>query len=94
MFYLSTLNKDLALRVDEPTKPTDKSIVTKKVELTGWDESNRHGLDTMKYTIDRTIKDSISACDKAKNYLVTIGRTFRKVDKAENGNYLRLLANT
>lgn len=44
--------------------------------------------------IDRTIRDSIPTCDKVKDYLVAVGRTFKKVDKAEKGNYLRLLANT
>ncbi|KAH9648506.1 Integrase catalytic domain-containing protein [Citrus sinensis] len=48
----------------------------------------------MKYTIDRTTRDSIPVCDKAKDYLAAVGRTFKKVDKAENGNYLRLLTNT
>ncbi|XP_024039124.1 uncharacterized protein LOC112097779 [Citrus clementina] len=48
----------------------------------------------MKYTIDRTTRDSIPACDKAKYYLAAVERTFKKVDKAEKGNYLRLLANT
>ncbi|KDO48978.1 hypothetical protein CISIN_1g045119mg, partial [Citrus sinensis] len=94
MFYLSTLNRDLALKVDEPAKPTDKSIAAEKAEWAAWDESNRHCLDTMKYIIDRTTRDNIPACDKAKDYLAAVGRTFKKVDKAENGNYLRLLANT
>ncbi|KAH9669148.1 retrovirus-related pol polyprotein from transposon TNT 1-94-like protein [Citrus sinensis] len=56
LFYLSTLNRDLALRVDEPAKPTDKSIAAEKAEWAAWDESNRHCLDTMKYTIDRTLE--------------------------------------
>ena len=94
LFYLSTLNRDLALRVDEPAKPTDKSTAAEKAEWAAWDESNRHCLDTMKYTIDRTTRDNIPACDKAKDYLAAVGRTFKKVDKAEKGNYLRLLANT
>ena len=94
MFYLSTLNRDLVLRVNKPTKPIDKSTTSKKVEWAAWDESNRHCLDTMKYPINRTIRDSIPACDKAKDYLATVGRTFKKVDKVEKGNYLRLLVNT
>ena len=48
----------------------------------------------MKYTIDRTIRDNIPSCDKAKDYLAVVGRTFKKIDKAENDNYMRLLANT
>ena len=48
----------------------------------------------MKYTIDRTTRDNTPACDKAKDYLAVVGRTFKKVDKAENGNYLRLFSNT
>ena len=63
------------LRVDEPTKPTYKSTVTKKAEWVAWDESNRHCLDTMKCTIDRTIRDNILACNKAKDYLIAVGRT-------------------
>ncbi|KDO57167.1 hypothetical protein CISIN_1g048427mg, partial [Citrus sinensis] len=73
LFYLSTLNRDLALRVDEPAKPTDKSTAVEKAETT---------------------RDNIPACDKAKDYLAAVGRTFKKIDKAEKGNYLRLLANT
>ena len=45
-----------------------------KVEWAAWDNSNRHCLDTMKYTIDRTIRDSITSCDKAKDYLTAVGR--------------------
>ncbi|KDO57168.1 hypothetical protein CISIN_1g039921mg [Citrus sinensis] len=48
----------------------------------------------MKYTIDRTTRDNIPTCDKAKDYLATVGGNFNKVNKAEKGNYLRLLANT
>ena len=94
LFYLSTSNRDLALRLNEPAKPTDKSTAVEKVEWVAWDEFNRHCLDTMKYTIDRTTRDSIPACDKAKDYLAAVGRTFKKVDKGKKGNYLRLLANT
>lgn len=45
IFYLSTLNRDLALRVNKPTKPTDKSTASEKVEWAAWDESNKHCLD-------------------------------------------------
>ena len=44
--------------------------------------------------IDIIIRDSIPTCDKAKDYLAAVGRTFKKVDKAEKCNYLRLLVNT
>ena len=93
MFYLSASNRVLALRVDEPAKSTDTSTAAEKAEWAAWDESNRHCLDTMKYIIDRTMRDSIPAYDKVKDYLAAVGITFKKVDKAENGNYLRLLAN-
>lgn len=51
-------------------------------------------MDTVKYTIDSTIQDRIPTYEKAMDYVVVITRTFKKVDKAEEGNYLRLLANT
>lgn len=42
-----------------------------------------HCLDTMIYIIDRNIRDNMPTCEKSKNYLVVVGRTFKKVDKAE-----------
>lgn len=47
----------------------------------------------MRYIIDRTIRDNISACENVKDYLIVVGRNFKKVNKVENCNYLRLLAN-
>ena len=58
-----------------------------------WDDSNIHYLGTMRYTIDRTIRDNIPACENVKDYLIVVGRNFKKVNKAENCNYVRLLAN-
>lgn len=47
----------------------------------------------MRYIIDRTIRDNISACENVKDYLIVVWRNFKKVNKVENCNYLRLLAN-
>lgn len=94
MFYLSTMNKNLAERIDKSSKPIEKSIGNEKAERNVQDESNGQCLDTVKYTIDRTIQDRIPTYEKAMDHLVVITRTFKKVDKAEEGNYLRLLANT
>lgn len=72
MFYLSILNKDLVLRVEEPFKPTYKSIVAEKAEWMAWDDSNIHYLGTMRYTINRTIRDNIPACENVKDYLIVV----------------------
>lgn len=81
MFYLSILNKDLALRIDEPFKPTDKSTVAEKAKWMAWDDSNRHYLSTMRYTIDRAIRDNIPAYENVKDYLIIVERNFKKVNK-------------
>lgn len=48
----------------------------------------------MKYIINRIIRDNIPACNKTKDYLAIVGKTFKKIDKAKKGNYLRLFTNT
>ncbi|KAH9669477.1 Integrase catalytic domain-containing protein [Citrus sinensis] len=68
---------------------SQKSTAAEKVEWAAWDESNRHCLDIIKHTIDRTTRDNIPACDKAKDYLAAVGRTFKKVDKAEKEESLK-----
>ena len=49
---------------------------------------------TMKYTMDKTIKQSILESQNAKDFLESIAKKFVKFDKAEKSQYLSLLKKT
>lgn len=72
------MNLDLALRVDGLAKFTSESTTTKKTLYEQWVHSNRTCLMIMKYTIDKSIKQSISDTDNAKEYLEVGGKKFTK----------------
>jgi hypothetical protein len=48
----------------------------------------------MKYTIDKSIKQSITCTDSAKDFLAAIGKKFTKFDKAEKWTFMKLLTAT
>lgn len=76
--YLTLMNLDMALRVDEPPKLTAKSSVEEKDYYERWKHSNRTSLMIMRYTIDESIRDSVQHCDNAKAFLDSIGKKFTK----------------
>ena len=49
---------------------------------------------TMKYTMNKTIKQSIPKSQKTKDFLKSIAKKFAKFNKAKNGCYLSLLEKT
>jgi hypothetical protein len=48
----------------------------------------------MKYTIDKSIRQSITCIDSAQEFLVAVGNKFTKFDKAENGTFMKLFTTT
>ena len=92
--FLAVSNVDLALTEDEPPKPTDVSPAADKSKYEKWAHSNKVCLMTMKYTMDKTIKDSIRDIENAKEFLQAVGEKFKKFDKAEKAHYLSLLGKT
>ncbi|XP_022842981.1 uncharacterized protein LOC111366457 [Olea europaea var. sylvestris] len=91
---LAIMHLDLALRVDAPTKPTSESTAAEKTLYKQWVHSNRTCLMIMKYTIDKSIRQSISDTDNAKEYLEAVGKKFTKFDKAKEGTLMKLLTTT
>ena len=49
---------------------------------------------TMKYIMDKTIRQSVLESQKAKDFLGSIAEKFVKFDKGKKGHYLSLLENT
>ena len=68
--YLAITNMDLALREAEPPDLADQSTIVDKASREKWDHSNRVCLMVMKYTMEKSIRQSIlvaSSCVKLLN---------------------------
>ena len=63
--YLAVTNLDLALREEEPVIDANSSAEL-KAKHEKWAHSNRVCLMTMKYTMDKTIRQSIPESQKTK----------------------------
>ena len=72
----------MALRVDEPPKPTELSTQAEKTSYDLWERSNRLSLMFIRSHIGKSIRGSILDCAKAKEYLKAIQDQFETYDKA------------
>ncbi|KAL6322124.1 hypothetical protein AAG906_005062 [Vitis piasezkii] len=71
-------NLDLALRVDEPSKPTDVSSADERSFYERWEHSNRSCLMVMKYTMDKSIKECMPKTERAKDFLEYVKANYTK----------------
>ncbi|KAF7823727.1 Retrovirus-related Pol polyprotein from transposon TNT 1-94 [Senna tora] len=92
--YLTISKDDLAMREPRPADLTDRSSAADKTHYRLWHESNRVCLTVLKYTIDKTIRQSIPEKDTVVDYLKAISEKFKKFDKSHKAYYLSLLDNT
>jgi len=60
---LAIINLDLALRVEALAALTEKSFAEEKTYYERWGHSNKTYLMIMKYTIDKSIRQSITCTD-------------------------------
>ncbi|KAF7835789.1 Retrovirus-related Pol polyprotein from transposon TNT 1-94 [Senna tora] len=58
-----------------------------------WHDSNRIYLTVLKYTVDKTIRQSVLENDTAVEYLKAIGEKFKKFDISQKAYYISLLDN-
>jgi len=91
---LAIMNLDLTLRVEAPAELIKKSSIEEKTYYERWGHSNRTCLMIMKYTINKSIRQSITCTDSAKDFLATVGDKFTKFDKADKGTFMKLLTTT
>ncbi|KAL6323908.1 hypothetical protein AAG906_005905 [Vitis piasezkii] len=92
--HMTLHNLDLALRVDEPSKPTDVSSADERSFYEKWEHSNKSCLMVMKYTMDKSIKECVSKMERIKDFLEYVKANYTKIDKAEITTYLKLLTTT
>ncbi|KAF7149398.1 hypothetical protein RHSIM_Rhsim03G0061600 [Rhododendron simsii] len=79
---LGCMDLDLAIREDEPPKPTNESSIAVRVAYDRWERSNRLSLMLIKTHISSSIRNSIPSCDKVKDYMKAIEEQFVSSDKA------------
>lgn len=92
--FLAVSGVDSALSEDAPAVPTDASSESDRRRYERWVHSNKICLMTMKFSMDKNIKDSIPDTENAKEFLKCVGEKFKKVDKTEKAFYLSLLTKT
>jgi hypothetical protein len=69
---LVIMNLDLASRVEALARLIEKSSAEEKTYYERWGHSNRTCLMIMKYTIDKSIRQSITCNNSAKDFLFFI----------------------
>ncbi|KAH7855913.1 hypothetical protein Vadar_030537 [Vaccinium darrowii] len=82
LLALGCMDLDLAMREDEPTKPTNESSTAVKVAYERWERSNRLSLMLIKSHVSASIRNSIPSCDKVKDYMKAIEEQFVSSNKA------------
>ncbi|KAL6335313.1 hypothetical protein AAG906_029555 [Vitis piasezkii] len=92
--HMTLHNLHLALRVDEPSKPTDVSSADERSFYEKLEHSNRSCLMVMKYTIDKSIKECMPNMEMAKDFMEYVKANYTKIDKAEMTTYLKFLTTT
>nr|KYP68562.1 hypothetical protein KK1_022193 [Cajanus cajan] len=76
---------DLSLREEEPPALTPESTIVQRTSHEKWEHSNRVCLMVMKYTMEKSIRQSILENDKAKDFLRLVGEKFKAFDKIQKG---------
>ncbi|XP_042472111.1 uncharacterized protein LOC122054739 [Zingiber officinale] len=84
LIVLGCMDLDLALRIEQPTAPTDTSSSELRAKYEKWDRSNHMSLMIIKCGIPEAFRGAVSNnVTKAKEYLDEIEKRFAKSDKAE-----------
>ena len=83
----------MALREDEPPKPTDESIEAEITHYVKWERSNRLSLISIKRSIAKHLLGAIPESNNAKEFLVAVGNRYQIYDNAEVGNFMDELMN-
>ena len=92
-YTLGMMDLDMALREDEPSKPTDESIEAEIAHYAKWERSNHLSLISIKRSIAEYLLGGIPESSNAKEFLVAVGNRYQIYDNAEAGNFMDELMN-
>ena len=66
---------------------TDQSTIVDKASREKWDHSNRVCLMVMKYTMEKSIRQSILETDNAVTFLKSVGENLKGLIKHKRANF-------
>ena len=76
LLALGCMDLDLALRIDEPETPTEKSTQANCALYERWERSNRLSMMVIKTHINQSIRGSIPECRTVKELMGAIDEQF------------------
>ena len=92
-FDLGMMDLDMALREDEPPKPTNESTEAMRAHYAKWERSNRLSLISIKRSIAEHLLGGIPESNNAKEFLVVVANRYQTSDNAEAGYFMDELMN-
>ncbi|RVW21621.1 Retrovirus-related Pol polyprotein from transposon TNT 1-94 [Vitis vinifera] len=87
------MDLDMALREDEPPKPTNESTEAMRAHYAKWERSNRLSLISIKRSIAEHLLGGIPESNNAKEFLVVVANRYQTSDNAEAGHFMDELMN-
>ncbi|KAL6347025.1 hypothetical protein AAG906_012276 [Vitis piasezkii] len=87
------MDLDMALREDEPPKPTNESTEAMRAYYAKWERSNRLSLISIKRSIVEHLLREIPESNNVKEFLVVVGNRYQTSDNAETGYFMDELMN-
>ena len=92
-FVLGMMDLDMALREDEPPKPTNESTEAMRAHYAKWERSNHLSLISIKRSIAEHLLGGILESNNAKEFLVVVANKYQTSDNAEAGHFMDELMN-
>ncbi|RVW21782.1 Retrovirus-related Pol polyprotein from transposon TNT 1-94 [Vitis vinifera] len=92
-FVLGMMDLDMALREDEPPKPTNESTEAMRAHYAKWERSNHLSLISIKRSITEHLLRGIPESNNAKEFLVVVANRYQTSDNAEAGHFMDELMN-
>ncbi|WKA10960.1 hypothetical protein VitviT2T_028500 [Vitis vinifera] len=87
------MDLDMALREDEPPKPTNESTEAMRAHYAKWERPNCLSLISIKRSIAKHLLGGIPESNNAKEFLVTMGNKYQTSDNVEAGYFMDELMN-
>ncbi|RVW23656.1 Retrovirus-related Pol polyprotein from transposon TNT 1-94 [Vitis vinifera] len=87
------MDLDMALREDEPHKPTNESTEAMRAHYAKWERSNRLSLISIKRSIVEHLIGGIPESNNAKEFLVAVANRYQTSDNAEAEHFMDELMN-
>ena len=92
-FVLGMMDLDMALREDEPPKPTNESTEAMRAHYAKWEISNSLSLISIKRFIAEHILGGIPESNNAKEFLVVVANRYQTPNNAETRHFMDELMN-